>query len=101
MSGNALCDQYIQSNPHEAAVEVANRLECSSEKGEDIVNCLSRQTQQDLVKAANSMFMFFSFPRWFAPNVDGEVLPDTPENMMDQGRFAKVPFIVGQTKDEG
>ena len=101
LSGNALCDQYIQSNPHEAAVELANRLECSSEKGEDIVNCLSRQTQQDLVKAANSMFMFFSFPRWFAPNVDGEVLPDTPENMMDQGRFAKVPFIVGQTKDEG
>jgi len=101
LSGNALCDQYIQSNPHEAAVELANRLECSSEKGEDIVNCLSRQTQQDLIKAANSMFMFFSFPRWFAPNVDGEVLPDTPENMLVQGKFAKVPFIVGQTKDEG
>ena len=45
--------------------------------------------------------MFFSFPRWFAPNVDGEVLPDTPENMLVQGKFAKVPFIVGQTKDEG
>ena len=101
LSGNALCDQYIQSNPHEAAVELANRLECSSEKGEDIVNCLSRQTQRDLIKAANSMFMFFSFPRWFAPNVDGEVLPDTPENMLVQGKFAKVPFIVGQTKDEG
>ena len=36
LSGNALCDQYIQTNPHEAAVELANRLECSSEKGEDI-----------------------------------------------------------------
>ena len=90
LSGNALCDQYMQSNPHEAAVELANRLECSSEKGEDIVNCLSRQTQQDIIKAGNSMFQFFSFPRWFAPNVDGDVIPDTPENLLIQGKFAKV-----------
>ena len=54
-----------------------------------IVNCLTRQTQQDLVKSANGMFMFFSFPRWFAPNVDGNVLPDTPENLLIQGKFAK------------
>jgi len=101
LSGNALCDQYMQNDPNEAAVELANRLECSSEKGEDIVNCLSRQTQQDIIKAANSMAMFFSFPRWFAPNVDGEVLPDTPENLLVQGKFTKVPFVVGQTKDEG
>jgi len=101
LSGNALCDQYMQNDPNEAAVELANRLECSSEKGEDIVNCLSRQTQQDIIKAANSMFMFFSFPRWFAPSVDGHVLPDTPENLLLQGKFAKVPFVVGQTKNEG
>jgi len=101
LSGNALCDQYMQKDPNEAAVELANRLECSSEKGEDIVNCLSRQTQQDIIKAANSMAMFFSFPRWFVPNVDGTVLPDTPENLLMEGKFTKVPFIVGQTKDEG
>ena len=58
LSGNALCDQYIQTDPNEAAVELANRMECfSSETGEDIVNCLSRQTQQDIVNAANSMFV--------------------------------------------
>jgi len=101
LSGNALCDQYMQNDPNEAAVELANRLECSSEKGEDIVNCLSRQTQQDIIKASNSMAMFFSFPRWFVPNVDGTVLPDTPENLLIEGKFTKVPFIVGQTKDEG
>ena len=61
LSGNALCDQYMQNDPNEAAVELANRLECSSEKGEDIVNCLSRQTQQDIIKAANSMFVSFIF----------------------------------------
>ena len=45
--------------------------------------------------------MFWSFPRWFAPSVDGKVLEDRPEQLLVQGKFAKVPFIVGQTKDEG
>lgn len=57
LSGNALCDQYIQTNPNEAAIELASKLECSSEKGEDIVNCLSRLTQQEIVKGTNSMFV--------------------------------------------
>jgi hypothetical protein len=34
--------------------------------------------------------MFFSFPRWFAPSVDGKVLPDTPEKLLLTGQFSKV-----------
>ena len=34
--------------------------------------------------------MFWSFPRWFAPTVDGVILPDTPENLLASGKFAKV-----------
>jgi carboxylesterase type B len=102
LSGNALCDQYINSNPMEAAQELATRFECANiEKGADIIDCLQRQTQQDIVSKANDMFMFFSFPRWFVPNVDGDVLPDKPETLLKEGKFSKVPFIVGQTKDEG
>ena len=101
LSGNALCDQYMTAKPEEAAKELAARLECSNDSGRDIVDCLRRQTQQDLVLKTNEMFMFFSFPRYFAPSVDGVLIPDTPENLLTAGRFAKVPFIVGQTKDEG
>ena len=63
--------------------------------------CLGRKTQQEIIKAAQQMFMFWSFPRWFAPSVDGLVLPAKPADLLLQGKFAKVPFIVGQTKDEG
>ena len=38
--------------------------------------------------------MFFSFPRWFAPNVDGQLLPDTPKKLLFQGKFAKVNWFV-------
>ena len=57
LSGNALCDHYIQKTPQEAAVELATRLECTSEKGEDIVKCLRRQTQQDIVKKSQDMYV--------------------------------------------
>lgn len=101
MGGNALCDIFFQTNPQEAAVELASRLDCTSEKGEDILRCLSTQTQQAIVTKTSDMNTFFSFPRWFAPTVDGKVLTDTPENLLTQGRFAKVPLMVGQTKDAG
>merc|ERR1719232_2200768 len=101
LSGTALCDQYLQNNPLEASRELATRLECTTDTGKDIINCLQRKSQQEIIAAAQQMFMFWSFPRWFAPSVDGNVLLDTPENTLVQGKFAKVPFIVGQTKDEG
>merc|ERR1719150_3674772 len=101
LSGTALCDQYLQQQPHEAARELATRLECTTDTGKDILNCLQRKSQQEIISATQQMFMFWSFPRWFAPSVDGVVLEDRPEQLLVQGKFAKVPFIVGQTKDEG
>merc|ERR1712066_91332 len=101
LSGNALCDQYLQTTPYEASKELAVRLECSGDNGKDIIDCLKRKTQQEIITESQKMFKFWSFPRWFAPSVDGKVRPDTPENILVQGKFAKVPFIVGQTKDEG
>merc|ERR1712080_295469 len=35
LSGNALCNQYLQSEPAEASRELATRLECSTDSGED------------------------------------------------------------------
>ena len=58
--GNVLCDIFQQTNPQEAAVELAARLECTSEKGEDILRCLSTQTQQSIVTKQSEMFVSFS-----------------------------------------
>ena len=48
---------FHQSNPQEAAVELASRLDCTSEKGEDILRCLSTQTQQEIVLKQSAMFV--------------------------------------------
>ena len=34
LSGTALCDQYLQQQPHEAARELATRLECTTDTGQ-------------------------------------------------------------------
>jgi len=37
----------------------------------------------------------------FWPMVDGAVLPDEPWALLESGRFARVPLIIGTTTDEG
>ena len=93
LSGNALCDQYFQFRPEEASTDLAARMECATDNGEDIVNCLMRKQQQAIISASQDMAMFWSFPRWFAPTVDGKIIPDTPDKLLLQGKFAKIPFV--------
>ena len=41
-------------------------------------------------------------PRWrFRPTIDGEVLPDQPRALFDDGDVSKVPYILGSNFDEG
>ena len=55
--GTALCDQYLQNAPLEASRELATRLECSTDSGKDIINCLQRKSQQEIISAAQQMFV--------------------------------------------
>ena len=55
--GTALCDQYLQNAPLEASRELATRLECSTDSGRDIINCLQRKSQQEIISAAQQMFV--------------------------------------------
>ena len=57
LSGNALCDQYLQNDPHEASRELATRLECTTDTGKDIINCLQRKSQQEIISASQQMFV--------------------------------------------
>ncbi|WVQ79888.1 hypothetical protein IAT38_001988 [Cryptococcus sp. DSM 104549] len=37
----------------------------------------------------------------FGPSIDGELIPDSPFGLLLDGKFAKIPFITGNNKDEG
>ena len=55
MSGNAMCDQFHQSDPQAAAAELGSALGCTSKKGEDIVECVKRFRQQEIVRASKEI----------------------------------------------
>lgn len=38
---------------------------------------------------------------WFNPNIDGELYTDSLVNLFDQGKYTKVPTIMGTCADEG
>ncbi|OCF45772.1 hypothetical protein I317_00260 [Kwoniella heveanensis CBS 569] len=37
----------------------------------------------------------------YGPSIDGDLIPDSPFSLLSQGKFAKIPFISGNNKDEG
>lgn len=57
-----------------------------------------------MLSAANSVPGLLSFSTVnlsYLPRPDGKVLTESPDALATSGRFAKVPFIVGDQEDEG
>ncbi|KAL3429456.1 Alpha/Beta hydrolase protein [Aspergillus tetrazonus] len=75
---------------------------CSS--AEDTLECLRQVDYTTLLNALNSvpgLLSYQSIVLRYLPRPDGKVLPDAMETLAQQGRFAKVPFIIGDQEDEG
>lgn len=79
---------------------VAQQLGCSA--GPDQLACLRSKSADEVFKAAPTLkFDDFRTLQAITPYVDGVVLPDHPKQLLKQGKFNKVPMMVGNTKDEG
>ncbi|RKF76923.1 Lipase 2 [Golovinomyces cichoracearum] len=71
----------------------------------DTLNCL-RNAPVSVLKAANSQPIPFpnaTTPAFFpyAPCVDGNIIPDYPTRLFIEGKFIKVPIMIGGDTDEG
>lgn len=66
--------------------------------GPDILNCLRSKPTSDFVKKAPND-MFAGGTAW-SPTVDGSFLPGMPVELIQQGKYTRVPVIIGTTRDE-
>ncbi|OSC98005.1 carotenoid ester lipase precursor [Trametes coccinea BRFM310] len=70
----------------------------------DTLQCL-RQVPYDTLKkavdASPGIFSPNSLRLTWLPRVDGKFLTDTPQNLVQQGSVANVPFVTGDCDDEG
>ncbi|EPS43655.1 hypothetical protein H072_2358 [Dactylellina haptotyla CBS 200.50] len=80
-------------------------VEAAGCKGKaDTLACLRQVPYSVLLNATNSvpsLLSYSSIALSYLPRPDGVVLTDSPEHLALSGRFAKVPFIIGDQEDEG
>ncbi|KAI9697473.1 MAG: hypothetical protein M1820_007808 [Bogoriella megaspora] len=70
----------------------------------DTLECLRGVDYETLLNATNSVPGILSYQSVnlaYLPRPDGTLLADSPEVLVEQGKYAKVPFIIGDQEDEG
>jgi carboxylesterase type B len=75
---------------------------CSSAK--DTLACLRSVDYTTFLNAANSvpgLLSYNSVALSYLPRPDGKVLTDSPDILVQQGKYAAVPMIIGDQEDEG
>ena len=87
---------------YDAVVQAAG---CTGGVATDSLDCLRNVDYETFHNAANSVPSLLSLnvvERSYDPRpAPGSALPSPPDEMVKQGRFAKVPFIIGDQEDEG
>jgi para-nitrobenzyl esterase len=67
-----------------------------------VLTCLRAATRTQVLQALPlGTFEFNERPTHWTPNVDGVELPDQPRLLYESGAFARVPILLGVTRDEG
>ncbi|XP_062300303.1 acetylcholinesterase [Scomber scombrus] len=75
---------------------------CNGGNDTELVDCLRSKTPQELIDQEWQVLPWSALFRFsFVPVVDGEVLPDTPEAMINSGNFKDTQILLGVNQDEG
>ncbi|KAH8657877.1 Alpha/Beta hydrolase protein [Xylariales sp. PMI_506] len=70
----------------------------------DTLECLRGLSYEDFLNAANSVPAILSYNSValsYLPRPDGTALTDSPDTLALNGKYAAVPFIIGDQEDEG
>ncbi|KAK2767589.1 hypothetical protein FQN54_003747 [Arachnomyces sp. PD_36] len=81
---------------------VVEAADCSSSN--DTLQCLRDTDYDTVLNAMNSvpsLLSYSSVALSYLPRPDGTALTDTPDELIRSGRYAPVPFIIGDQEDEG
>ncbi len=80
-------------------IQCAFCLYLISQDTEALLSCLRRHPADLLLNNEWVDTNFMVFP--WAPTVDGDFIPDSPHNMLRDGKFQQKDSLIGVNKDEG
>ncbi|KAL7906938.1 alpha/beta-hydrolase [Trichoderma velutinum] len=102
-SGTAAPAERIDSPKAQAVYNnVVSKAGCSGSS--DTLACLRKLPYNQFLSAVNSVPSIFSYSSLglsYLPRPDGVILQDSPDALLDQGKYYPVPMIVGDQEDEG
>lgn len=82
---------------------VAEAAGCASVEDSAKLECLREVDHDTFVNASNSVPSYLSYTSLafsYAPRQDGRVLTDSPEALVETGKYAAVPMIIGNQENE-
>lgn len=102
-SGSVVPADPVDSNKGQAIYDaVVSYAGCHS--ADDTLECLRGLDYTDFLNAANSVpgiLSYHSVSLSYLPRPDGKVFTQSPDLAVRSGKYASVPFIVGDQEDEG
>ncbi|KAF9890631.1 hypothetical protein FE257_005762 [Aspergillus nanangensis] len=102
-SGSMLPAERLDSDRAQAIYsQVVETAGCAGSS--DTLECLRSLDYIDFlnaVSAPSGLLSYTGIALSYLPRPDGTVLPDIPNVLIQQGKYAPIPFIVGDQEDEG
>ncbi|XP_057193649.1 neuroligin-2a isoform X1 [Triplophysa rosa] len=97
-SGSAISSWSINYQPLKYTKILARKVGCTYGETADLVDCLRRKNFRELVDQDIQPARYHIA---FGPVVDGDVVPDDPEILMQQGEFLNYDLLIGVNQGEG
>ncbi|KAJ8389296.1 hypothetical protein AAFF_G00121610 [Aldrovandia affinis] len=97
-SGSAISSWSVNYQPLKYTQILARKVGCSFGETGDLVECLRRKNFRELVDQDIQPARYHIA---FGPVVDGDVVPDDPEILMQQGEFLNYDILIGVNQGEG
>uniref|UniRef100_A0A2K5W1Q1 Neuroligin 2 n=1 Tax=Macaca fascicularis TaxID=9541 RepID=A0A2K5W1Q1_MACFA len=97
-SGTAISSWSVNYQPLKYTRLLAAKVGCDREDSAEAVECLRRKPSRELVDQDVQPARYHIA---FGPVVDGDVVPDDPEILMQQGEFLNYDMLIGVNQGEG
>ncbi|CAL8287444.1 unnamed protein product [Merluccius merluccius] len=97
-SGTALSSWAVNYQPGKYTRVLAEKVGCNMLDSVDLVECLQKKSYRELVEQYVTPAKYHIA---FGPVIDGDVIPDDPQILMEQGEFLNYDIMLGVNQGEG
>ncbi|XP_030637172.1 neuroligin-3b isoform X4 [Chanos chanos] len=97
-SGSALSSWAVNYQPVKYTRMLAERVGCNVLDTHDLVLCMQKRSYRELVEQDIQPVRYHVA---FGPVIDGDLIPDDPEVLMEQGEFLNYDIMLGVNQGEG